>query len=371
MPLNPPRQGQPLGFRCYPAVSGETTLGTPEAQVWSSIRQLTSLGVAEHHAGRHGNPQIRDRRAAARNVRLYIQQSSEFYAVAYGAKANTAPLLYYYSFLNLAKALCELKRPNLHARPDCYRHGISWRPNPRAVVNLETESVTITTRGVWHLLWEALMGGHCPAPNPARLRVRELFALCPEISIEFSRSFRQAQRLLDLVDPEILHDAGQATVWTRFSVHRADLKLQRLPAPRLQAFIQNGRGGYSEVRAPEPHLRTFETAQPANIGQSAFDTIHADIAQFNLFTSLDEGKIVYVVPVTARFPLRLPQVIVLYSILYWLGSLVRYDPHSLAFLMDSPRWILLDGFMSQSRVWLLELMEWAIYQTETTLNSAR
>ena len=40
---------------------------------------------------------------------------------------------------------------------------------------------------------------------------------------------------------------------------------------------------------------------------------------------------------------------VYYTILFWLGSLVRYDPDSAAELMDSPYWILLDGFMSQSR----------------------
>jgi hypothetical protein len=55
------------------------------------------------------------------------------------------------------------------------------------------------------------------------------------------------------------------------------------------------------------------------------------------------------------------------TILFWLGSLVRYDPHGAAELKDSPYWILLDGFMSQSRRWLLEQVEWAFDQAETTL----
>ncbi len=29
--------------------------------------------------------------------------------------------------------------------------------------------------------------------------------------------------------------------------------------------------------------------------------------------------------------------------------------------------MLIDGFMSQSRLWLFELFEWALYQAETTL----
>ena len=67
----------------------------------------------------------------------------------------------------------------------------------------------------------------------------------------------------------------------------------------------------------------------------------------------------------------MPQLMVSYTILFWLGSLVRYDPHSVDALMDSEYWMLIDGFMSQSRVWLLELFEWALYRTETTLWSAR
>jgi len=105
--------------------------------------------------------------------------------------------------------------------------------------------------------------------------------------------------------------------------------------------------------------------------RSAADTIYPDVSKFNLFTHMDEGDLQFSIPLQHSLPIPLPQVTVLYSILFWLGSLVRYDPHSVAYLMDSSLWILIDGFMSQSRVWLLELMEWALFRTETRLRSAR
>jgi hypothetical protein len=79
----------------------------------------------------------------------------------------------------------------------------------------------------------------------------------------------------------------------------------------------------------------------------------------------------YFIPLQSRLPLVMPQLLVYYTILFWLGSLVRYDPHSVNALMDSEYWILIDGFMSQSRLWLLELFEWAYYKAETTLWTAR
>lgn len=62
---------------------------------------------------------------------------------------------------------------------------------------------------------------------------------------------------------------------------------------------------------------------------------------------------------------------VLDTLIFWLGSLVRYDPHSVADLQDSEYWMLIDGFMNQSRIWLLELFEWEFYKTETTLRFVR
>ncbi|MGA7399820.1 MAG: YaaC family protein, partial [Candidatus Sulfotelmatobacter sp.] len=84
-----------------------------------------------------------------------------------------------------------------------------------------------------------------------------------------------------------------------------------------------------------------------------------------------EKKLRYCLPIQARLPVAMPQLMVNYTILFWLGSLVRYDPHSLSALMDSQYWMLIDGFMSQSRLWLLELFEWAFYKAETTLWNVR
>lgn len=56
-------------------------------------------------------------------------QAFDLYQAANTAKANTAPLLYYYAFLNLAKVLCEIKNPRFHKMAESRGHGIglAWR----------------------------------------------------------------------------------------------------------------------------------------------------------------------------------------------------------------------------------------------------
>ena len=117
-------------------------------------------------------------------------------------------------------------------------------------------------------------------------------------------------------------------------------------------------------------LRTFQCATPKVLssGDQPLEEMMPDIAALNAFAYLGrERQLEYFIPVQSRLPFAVPQLIVNYTILFWLGSVVRYDPHSVDALMDSSYWMLIDGFMSQSRLWLLELFEWALYKAETTL----
>jgi YaaC-like Protein len=375
MRLAKPREGESLGFRVYPDSSVEATLGNPETVIWSSINLLCSRSAAESVAWSvYRIARKRDRAALARNVKLYVQHASEFYHAAGSAKPNTAPLIYYYSFLNLAKALCELRRPRFHERQECYAHGLSWRPDPLKLVDLPRERVTITGPGVWHELWESVMRVPCPAARRTKLRIKSLFSCCPEISAEFLQVFGGPVGQIDFESPDVLYDRARREVWLRFSVRRGYLSAFRLSARALIAQIQTARSSYVEVRSKSKELRTFQTATAKGLGrgETPWSALQMDILGLNVFTHLwRDGKLQYSFSPQSFFPLRMPQLVVSYTILFWLGSLVRYDPHSVSALMDSPHWILIDGFMSQSRVWLLELFEWAFWQTETTLSTSR
>lgn len=375
MPLSEPRTGIELGFNAYPRSNDMGTLGRPEQIIWSSILHLCSSSVAEFIATKiHGVKHAKDIKIVARNLKLYINQAHEFYDAAQVAKANTAPLIYYYSFLNLAKALCEIRNPGLHKRNECYGHGISWRPNPNLLVNLDSETVSLSYRGVWQALWESITHVTCIAPKGTKLSIKEMFMYCPEVGIEVQAAFGEEIKLITLEDPNILYDNASREAWIRFSVERSELKLHHLTAPTLINAIKTPRSGYIEVRSKESTLRTFESLIPVknNPGKNIYEMLHKDVLGMNVFSSLEHTKeIIHSIPIQHKLPLRMPQVMVMYTILFWLGSLVRYDPHSLNDLKESHQWILIDGFMSQSRLWLLEQFEWAFYQTQTTLWVAR
>ena len=106
MAFSQPREGETLEFHSRSCVSYQATIGDPEQLVWSSIKHMSVDDVADRIlTNSHKVTSKRLREAIIKNLKLYIEQASEFYEAARAAKANTAPLFYYYSFLNLAKAL--------------------------------------------------------------------------------------------------------------------------------------------------------------------------------------------------------------------------------------------------------------------------
>jgi hypothetical protein len=325
--------------------------------------------------GIHGITSAGKRAAVARNIELYVQQAYEFYEVASAAKANTAPLLYYYSFLQLAKAICEIANPQFHRLNESRGHGLSYSPSPTKLVNMNTEYVSVTRRrGVWHVLLEALQHQPFAAAN-VRFKVADLFELCPEISAEYQSTYGRPTRLIELIDPDLLVDVNSNDLWIRFSVERVDLRIHRLTRNRLLTLITLGGSTYRTVRSETRSRWTFELENAkrftARYRRDLFELIQNEIWALNLFTALRRNGLVYAIPIQDRLQVPLPQIMVLYTLVFWLGSLVRYDPHSVAYLQDSGYWTIIDGVMTQSRIWLLELFEWELYKTETVLQSVR
>lgn len=374
MALPDPRVGESIEFHIYPSISFEATLGDPEKIIWSSIKHLCSRDVANGILYR--NYKISDRRrrvAVANNIKLYIEQVVEFYEAAQAAKSNTSPLFYYYSFLNLAKARCEIQHPRFHKKEENYRHGISWKPSREYLANIKTTEISLTTRGVWHVLWETLIGKRCRVRNLTNVRIADLFSFCPEISIEYQRTFGNESRIINLINPDVMFDENNSEIWIKFSVDRNEMKDQRISRPKFLKLITHNNSLYHQIRSENDDAWTFEFAKPKRFGPDdvLLKVVSNEIKAFNPFAHLMFEKLEYSVPIQTRLPIRLPQIMVLYTIMFWLGSLVRYDPHSVAALQDSEYWILIDGFMNQSRILLLELFEWEFYNTETTLRIAR
>jgi hypothetical protein len=255
------------------------------------------------------------------------------------------------------------------------RHGISWKPSSDYLVNIWTEHVKLTGRGIWHLLLETIINQPYDNKQSISFQIKDLLGLCPEIYDEFERTLGEDSKLIDLINPGIIVNSSDYEIWLRFSVSRKEIKNYRLSRHNFLQLIPNGNSIYYQVKSEDDNVLTFEFRNSKifdkNINKGLFVILEKEIKELNVFSSLNKEGLSYSIPIQSNMPIILPQIMVLYSLIFWLGSIVRYDPHSVADLQDSEYWILIDGFINQSMVWLLELFEWEFYKWETTLQSAR
>jgi hypothetical protein len=229
---------------------------------------------------------------------------------------------------------------------------------------------------MWQALWAALMTVACPIPLNTRLQIQALFSYCPDIGAEFGRSCGYERlNLITLESPNVMYDKQQHEAWLSFSIKRWEFRAARISAPTFLRQISVAGNAYTEVLSAEPkELRSFQSSAVKLVPNvdDVHDALASEIRAFSLVSHLaQEQKLRYLVPVQRSVPYPIPQILVSYSILFWLGSLVRYDPHSVEYLMDSHYWVLVDGFMSQCRLWLLEQFGWALYNEEMTLTTTR
>ncbi|MDN5203294.1 YaaC family protein [Fulvivirgaceae bacterium BMA10] len=368
------REGFEIGFNLYDEISNEITVGDREQTTWSSIKHLCSSEVANNILRLiHGKKKSREIDSIVRSLKTHISQSYEFYEIAKSAKAITSPLFYYYSFLNLAKALSNIRYPKFYQNNEYYRHGISWSPSRVYLVNVNTEEISITSRGVWHTLLEFQQDKQVQIRNPTKLKVRDLFSVIPEVAIEYERTFHAQNKLIQIKNIDVLHDVNLQNVWICFSIGKENLKNSNLTRPKFLNLISNSSISFQNVKSEDNDDWIFEQSNPKTIHNNSqkniYSLLNVEKKALNLFSHPEANRNVYLFSVQKNFPIRLTQLQCRYSILFWLGSLVRYDPYSLDELQDSKYWILIDGFINQSPALLLELFEWEFYKTETYIKT--
>jgi len=152
------------------------------------------------------------------------------------------------------------------------------------------------------------------------------------------------------------------------------LQALQLSQQRFLNLISGGANLYRRV-INEDNKNTnsycFELITPKTIPPDYdgpwWNLMKSEIQMMNLFSHPGPDCLSYFIPIQDNLPVTLRQLALLYTIIFWLGSLVRYDPHSVNYLQDTRYWTLIEGFMSQSRLLLLELFEWQLYQCETRL----
>jgi putative hemolysin len=269
----------------------------------------------------------------------YLEQSKDFYIAATGAGVIAArPLALYYSFMNLAKAFC-LTRGG-RASYDQAQHGISEQraPGARELIGAFLRafpSVPTDPANVFDEFMHVLSGAGMPATTDYQLPV-----LLPQIVPGhrfWAQGSKKTERFIAIHDIQFWHDPATRAMWLRLYFVGSDLSRLSVTQQRMLDETRLA-GRFGGVTCNEKYdgkeLLCFEqvtthnytSGYPADEFQPVIDGLRDRIWVTVATVPPYRRYYVYLAP-TVEHPFLLPQILSIYALIFYLGSITRYRPH--------------------------------------------
>jgi len=343
MKLSTARAGTPLRIAGRDVDFGFWAMkrGTRRWGVHSSIYATNPWAVAEGAV----RAEVAGQRPRAAALSFVSQAHEYFRAADQASTIETRPLLYYYSFLNLGKALAIVRgRPNMVGRVE---HGIApVGSSGHAVSSAELVTKRSASNGksvsVVDEVHQALEGSPVPAQQ---WPVRDILAQ----SVVGHRMWREGhvptrkERIVPLDEVLLKEDRSTHQVWLQFRISRDRLRAADRSLTNLIDESQLA-GAFRAVKDPDPEVNaafhTLEQVSPVPYTDRAADVV---------MTAVDGVRPFLRTTVTSSHPYRryylylsppgetrMPQWLSTYATLFWLGSLTRYQPVELFDALDGP-----------------------------------
>jgi YaaC-like Protein len=275
----------------------------------------------------------------------YIRQAKTFFESAENLHHRASPLNYYYSFMNLAKALILLRTPSFV--DSNLTHGITQQPTPGS---LKKQKIIIRKDGVFPMFYQ-IVTGH-KLTNNATLKITDLLGYTSDVGFEYTKLKFGTSRYYRCkfaigVDNNKKTAFGIVAVLGAKQKHFEPLKKKieknffhvDFPPNRAREMFdflaeEHGITGYFEAKTEIPF--------PASATHVVSNTIASlgDVVSYNPF----DDDFLFLVNRPIRTPKLAPMqdFVAIYCCMFFLGSLVRYRPE------------ILEGMLSTKDAWLIE-----------------
>lgn len=342
-------RGDLLPFSYFPLRRGERRWGRhtmvytsdPWAVISDSVDKATAA-LAQLAAGEAGLS--------------FVEQAKEYFRAAETARSTEAqPLLFYYGFLNLAKALAIARgQQGLVGK---VRHGVGVADLSAGVMSAELE-VYPTKRNAtpsinaYDELLVALTGGS-GVGTKTKYPLADLLSQILFGHRLWVEATRRKERFVGLERVELQHVKKANSIWINLVVPESSLVWRGL-AKRTVVEKANLRPDFDFVRgvkeADGQVLRIFQQVTPTTYGARPSDDLMnlIDTTKPRLWRAITSTEPYrrYYVYLSEPGEVRLPQLMSVYLVMFYLGSLTRYNPSMFHDLLESGLGPFLREFLS-------------------------
>jgi len=299
------------------------------------------------------------------------QAEDYFRAATIGHELAVRPVLLYYAFLNLSKAYA-VARGNTGLAGRAF-HGVSSPPSrPRQIQGalIKFDRPGPARPGVFQELLKHLDGNVSVLNSDLKLG-RLLPQILPGHRLWCDAANRQ-ERFIPVEKFEVLHASRTKQVWLNLYLDNDDL--ERLGISMARALAEGDLATEFEI-AHDPvreDLVCFQQRTPQSYSTDAAEALFRVVGRVRnsiwetvKVASPYRKPYIYCSP-TAERTARLPQMLSVYLLMFFLGSVTRYTPLHFEDLLESRYGPLFETFISESPTQFLYLMASEILDREVS-----
>jgi hypothetical protein len=292
----------------------------------------------------------------------YIRQAAAYWAGAAGTPGSSSALLYYYAFLNLAKAELLTVVPS-QIEGAAIHHGLRYNPTRGKSISGDTLTVS---NGVFPLLYEHRTG--IPLPAGSRLNVGRLLSCVPEIGLELESTGLGLAETLVGYHTIALDDTKAwvlvGTFRTRFLAESSHVTTRRifrhfdLFSSNENYELRRWRDIFGLSRRLSTSLLVLQSKETFGLRQTD-GTTHPDVdAAVNhlrkvlgpyVCDPLDSpADLVFCPSLLKSREVPMPAPLARYALMFYVSSLVRYKPSALDPVRQAKAAWLFDSFATEA-----------------------
>lgn len=316
------------------------------------------------HVNRMVNNTKQRRRAIA-----FLEQSEGFYRAASGPGIASKPLLYYYSYLNLAKAFLTA----CHNLPlEHCMHGLKEPDdNIRKRLTITSQEVKVNDSGggrrtqVYREFVKEC--GFTVPPRPRPIKLVDLLEQVVGIHRTVSHTLNRKQRFFPIDHIGFEHNRSRREVWVALRIRRTNLGSSN-DTPNE---IRNGMAAFEEVTSPDGEYRRYESRAVNTYGRSPKETLKPLVKKVkkDIWSLLGPGGYRFFI---GSIPpdKRLAQVASNYQAMFYFGSITRYRPDDFLKLVDGKHGWLVQEFINTQPLQFIYLLGSGLLKTEMVVPEA-
>lgn len=357
-------------------IHGLHTDGPIDDELWILLEYYSEVEeVGQKYLLSQGIPK-RQAKQTFKYFQAFIRQAKTYYLSAKNLHPRSAGLLYYYCFLNLAKAALVQKYPQIGKTR--IGHGASCLPKDFS--KLKTQTVRVLDDGG---VFQKLYDWYFETPiKKQSLNIKELLTYCSDISYQvqtagFGNNKLEPCLYVHLVNKE------EKTGWALIGI--PGFSEVKKYSSSLQEFYKE----FEQVEVPESHARQYYKMDRLNLSNFTFfqgkktipwmsdeipptlechDLVKktlGSLLQTNYFEN--DFDFYLSLPYKTNRQIQMDETIAIYLIMFYISNLVRYNPAYLEELLSKKEALIIESFIKSCPPTFLRSMISRIVGTDYVL----